>query len=183
MKYSFYLTVFMIAVLVPLQNTDAGIIKYTATLRGSNEVPANASSGTGFAEINHDDALHTLSLQVNFSGLAGNVTASHIHSPAPPTANAGVATSVPTLPGFPSGVTSGNYVRTLDLTLAASYNPAFITLNGGTVSGAEAALTASLAAGTAYLNIHTGLFPGGEIRGQIIPFTGGIIYLPLILRN
>jgi glucose/arabinose dehydrogenase len=53
------------------------------------------------------------------------------------------------------------------MTLATSYNPIFITSNGGTPSGAEAALAASLAAGTAYLNIHTNLSPGGEIRGQL----------------
>ena len=167
MKHLFCLSVFMIAILVAAQNSDAVIVKYTTTLNGSNEVPASATSGTGFANIDYDDILHTLSLNVTFSGLSGNVTASHIHSPALPTANAGVATTLPTFPGFPSGVTSGNYVQTLDMTLATSYNPAFITANGGTVSGAEAALAASLAAGTAYLNIHTDLFPPGEIRGQL----------------
>jgi glucose/arabinose dehydrogenase len=167
MKHLFCIAVFMIAILVAGQNSDAVIIKYTATLKGNNEVPASATSGTGFADIDYDDILHTLSLNVTFSGLSGNVTASHLHSPALPTANAGVATTLPTFPGFPSGVNSGNYVHTLDMTLATSYNPAFITSNGGTVPGAEAALAASLAAGTAYLNIHTNLFPGGEIRGQL----------------
>ena len=146
MKHLFCIAVVMIAILVGGQNADAVIIKYTVTLTGNNEVPASATSGTGFADIDYDDILHTLSLNVTFSGLSGNVTASHIHSPALPTANAGVATTLPTFPGFPSGVTSGNYVQTLDMTLATSYNPAFITANGGTVSGAEAALAASLAA-------------------------------------
>lgn len=34
---------------------------------------------------------------------------------------------------------------------------------------AEAALDAYLMAGTAYLNIHTNLFPAGEIRGFLEP--------------
>jgi hypothetical protein len=51
------------------------------------------------------------------------------------------------------------------MTSAASYNPAFVTANGGTTAGAEAALLAGLEAGQAYLNIHTTMFPGGEIRG------------------
>jgi len=56
-------------------------------------------------------------------------------------------------------------MHTLDLTQASSWNPAFVTANGGTVGGAEAALAAGLNAGHAYLNIHTTMFPGGEISG------------------
>ena len=54
---------------------------------------------------------------------------------------------------------------TFDTSLDSTYNPAFVTANGGSVATAEAALAASLAAGTSYLNIHTTEFPGGEIRG------------------
>lgn len=78
-----------------------------------------------------------------------------------------VATTVPTFPGFPLGVTTGTYLQTFDLTLASTYNPAFITAHGGTVAGAEAAFIAGLLSGQTYLNIHTAQFPGGEIRGQL----------------
>ena len=54
---------------------------------------------------------------------------------------------------------------TFDMTLASSYNPSFITNNGGTPATAEAALFAGLLAGDAYFNIHSTMFPGGEIRG------------------
>jgi CHRD domain/PEP-CTERM motif len=40
-----------------------------------------------------------------------------------------------------------------------------VTANGGTTASAEAALAASMAVGEAYLNIHTTVVPGGEIRG------------------
>src|ERR671933_59243 len=95
--------------------------------------------------------------------------ASHIHCCAPVGTNAMVATTTPTFPGFPLGVQSGTYLMTFDLTQASSYNPAFITAHGGTVTQAEADLIAGLLAGQAYLNIHTNLFPGGEIRGQLAP--------------
>jgi hypothetical protein len=60
---------------------------------------------------------------------------------------------------------------TFDLTLAGSWNPAYVTANGGTAAGAETALAAALAAGKSYFNIHSTVEPGGEIRGflQLIP--------------
>ena len=78
-----------------------------------------------------------------------------------------VATAVPTFPGFPLGVTTGTYLQTFDLTLASTYNPAFITAHGGTVAGAQAAFIGGLLNGQTYLNIHSSQFPGGEIRGQL----------------
>ena len=77
----------------------------------------------------------------------------------------GVATQVPNFVGFPLGVTAGTYDFTFDLTAATSWNPAFITANGGSTASAEAALVAGLNADRAYLNIHTTQFGGGEIRG------------------
>jgi hypothetical protein len=65
-------------------------------------------------------------------------------------------------------VTSGTYDHTFDLTLASSYNPAFVTAEGGTIAGAEAALVAGIEAGETYLNVHSTNFPNGEIRGFLV---------------
>lgn len=138
---------------------------YTATLAGANENPSVASPGTGTATVTIDTVAHTLRVVSSFSGLTANTTASHIHCCVAPPANAGVATTLPSFVGFPLGVTFGAMDQTYNMTLAATWNPAFITANGGTPAGAEAALAAGLAAGQAYLNIHTVAFPGGEIRG------------------
>src|SRR4029078_9662879 len=121
--------------------------------------------------ITYDAATHLLGLDINFANLVSPTTASHIHCCAlNPGNNAGVATTTPTFAGFPLGVTSGTYVNTLDLTLASSYNPAFgPNLAGGSLSRAEALLSAGLATNMAYLNIHTVLNGGGEIRGPITP--------------
>lgn len=140
---------------------------YEIFLSGPNEAPANASPGIGTGLVTLDLDLVTMRVQTEFSGLLGTVTASHIHccTITPGVSTAGVATPTPTFPSFPSGVTSGSYDRTFDLTLSSSYNPAFVTANGGTVSGALNSLITGFDSGRAYLNIHTSSFGGGEIRG------------------
>ncbi|WP_431287038.1 CHRD domain-containing protein [Roseateles chitinivorans] len=79
-----------------------------------------------------------------------------------------MATTTPTFPNFPLGVTSGSYDQTFDLTLPGSWNAAFITANGGTIASAFAALSTGLAGGNAYLNVHSTFAPGGEIRGFLV---------------
>jgi len=140
---------------------------FTTTLTGSQEVPPSGSAGIGSALVTLDTVTNLLTVNVSFAGLGSPTIASHIHCCAPPGTNAMVATVVPTFPGFPLGVTTGTYLMTFDLTLASTYNPAFIAAHGGTVSGAMAAFIAGLNSGQTYLNIHTSQFPGGEIRGQL----------------
>jgi hypothetical protein len=140
---------------------------FTGTLLGSAENPPNASPGSGDVVVTFDLVAHTLRVQASFADLVAGVTAAHIHCCALPTANAGVASPVPTFPGFPSGVMSGTYDMTFDTSLATSWNPAYITNNGGTTAGAEAALYQGLLDGMAYFNIHTSTYPGGELRANL----------------
>ena len=140
---------------------------YWVSLSGPAEVPANNSPGIGKGLVTIDLSANTMRVQATFSGLLAGVTASHIHAPTAVafTGTAGVATTVPTFTGFPSGVTAGTYDRTFDMLLASSYNPSFVTNNGGTPASAWTALRAAIGAGKSYLNIHSTMFPGGEIRG------------------
>lgn len=146
-------------------------IVYTASLGGANEDPPNASPGSGTATVTLDDVLNTLRVEVVFADLIGNTTVTHIHccTTSPGAGNVGVASGVPTFPGFPIGVTSGSYDQVFDTTDTATFNPAFITANGGTAASATAALQAGLNEGKAYLNIHTSAFGAGEIRGFLQP--------------
>jgi hypothetical protein len=140
---------------------------------GPSESPTNGSPGTGYGTALYDDVAHTLALNVSFSGLTGTTTASHIHAatPNPFRQTAGVATTTPSFTGFPLGVTSGSFSNTLDLTQSTSWNPSYVSANGGTNASAEAAFVAALFANKAYWNIHTQTFTGGEIRGfmKLIP--------------
>jgi len=164
------LALLLAASLAGFSAANAAIVTYTCLLDGPSESPVNASPGTGFAIVDVDAAANTMRVRVNFTGLLGTTTASHIHCPTAValTGTAGVATTTPYFAGFPIGVTSGAYDNTLDMTLASSYNGSFITANGGTTASAEAAMFAAIAAGKAYVNVHSSVFGGGEIRGFLI---------------
>lgn len=173
MKRVLMRTLFALVSMAALAPAHATIIHFQTPLSGANEVPAIASPGTGFATVVIDTVLNTMFVGANFSGLTGNTTASHIHCCSAPGTNAGVATLLPAFPGFPLGVTSGSFTTTLDLTLASSYNPAFVTAHGGiglggTALGARDFLVTGMIAGQSYFNIHTATFGGGEIRGQLL---------------
>jgi hypothetical protein len=147
----------------------AAPITLIATLNGANQNPAISTPGTGVTLVTLDDVLNTMRVQVTFSDLLAGTTASHIHCCVLSPGNTGVATAVPTFPGFPLGVMGGTYDRTFNMLDPASYNPAFLAAHGPTAADAEAFLFDGIETGMAYLNIHTQLYPGGEIRGFYAP--------------
>jgi len=138
-------------------------------LSGLNENPQHLeSAATGTTTVFWDPTTSLMTVIVGFNGLTTPNTAAHIHCCVTAPANAGVATTTPTFTGFPGGVTSGSYTRTFNMLDAASYNPAFVSTQGG-VANAAAAFLAGLQAGRAYMNIHSQMFGSGEIRGFLHP--------------
>jgi hypothetical protein len=113
--------------------------KYKASLDAKSEVPPNASTATGSADIDYDPASKKLSWKVTYSGLSGPPTAAHFHGPAEAGKNAGVAVAIP---GIATPPTEGS----------------------ATLTDAQAA---DFLAGKYYVNVHTQANPGGEIRGQV----------------
>ena len=150
----------------------AAVVSYIAFLDGPSESPPVVTTGIGSAQVDIDAVAHTMRVRASFTGLVGTTTASHIHAATAVagTGTIGVATTTPTFAGFPLGVTSGNYDITLDMTQASSYNPTYVTNNGGTTATAEAALFQAIADGKAYYNIHSTFKAGGEIRGFLQSF-------------
>ncbi len=142
----------------------ADTLTYTATLKGSNEAPTpNASTAMGFGTFTLTGDLLTVNL--TFAGLSAPAAAAHIHCCGP----IGVSEPV-VLPfaDFPHA-TSGSYSNI--------YNLSTVTLLAGVT---EAQLIAGLSSGLAYANIHDSVYPGGEIRGQIlapVPEPGSLLLM------
>lgn len=115
---------------------------FVATLNNNQEVPANASTGTGSGNVSLNATGTQIVMSVNFSGLTSNQIAAHIHGSARPGVNAPIL--------FNIGATNATSGAFTDLFFNAT--PAQV---------------ADLKRGQFYFNVHTSNFPGGEIRGQI----------------
>ncbi len=135
------------------------------------EPEVTGATGTGAVFVTVDTTAQTLRLESIWFGLSGGTTVSHIHccTAVPGTATVGVAVTPGTLPGFPVGTTFGTYEVLLNLASPATYTTAFLNGSGGTAAGASQRLLAGLSQGTAYFNVHSSTFTGGEIRGFLQP--------------
>ena len=106
-------------------------------LSGANEVPPNASAGTGTAKVELDGTV--LKWTVTYSGTTGPVTAGHFHGPAPAGANAGVA--LPFTGSMASPIVGQASLTSMQVDQVKQ--------------------------GLWYVNLHTAAHPGGELRGQV----------------
>lgn len=133
---------------------------FTAELSGANEVLPNLSSAEGTLT----GTLTGTSLEVtgSFSGLAGDYSASHLHLGFAGQ-NGGVAFTLnPTVDGDNRG---GTY---------EAANNTF-TLTQGQID--------TLNARQVYVNIHSAAWPGGELRGQMVPGTPTVMRATLVGSN
>jgi hypothetical protein len=143
------------------KSTAPSNITYTATLAGTNEVPAKTTNGTGTFTGTLNPTTNVLTYTVIYSGLGTNVTLGHIHGPADAATNANVIVNFAAPENgsgtLAVGATSGQATGSVSLT--------------GTVNAQRAisgdSLRKLLDAGMTYANIHTTANGGGEIRGQI----------------
>jgi CHRD domain len=130
---------------------------FSASLSGNDEVPPTQSPATGLAKFQTNENGTQVSYWLNITGL-NEITGAHVHN-----GSAGQnGDVVVTLSGPESTENADNAV---------------ISLNGnitndkleGTLAGKELSeLVGLMSDGIVYVNVHTGEFKDGAIRGQIV---------------
>lgn len=119
---------------------QSAVVSLSAKLSATSELPPGRSVGTGGMEGNFDPATGVLRWKVSHGGLSGPVTAAHLHGPALPGENAAVV--VP-----------------------------FTSALGSPIEGQarlDTRQAGQLLEGRWYVNLHTSMYPDGEIRGQVL---------------
>ncbi|MGZ6036823.1 MAG: CHRD domain-containing protein [Myxococcaceae bacterium] len=127
---------------------------FNLTLSPANETPPCALAGasaTGTAKVTIPNDNQSVIVDVSYSGLSGQVTASHIHSgtsaaPGPVVLPFGAPLTSP----FSKTVTAADYVA------ATGAPPDFASF-----------VTALKAGGAGYVNLHTDACKPGEIRAEV----------------
>jgi hypothetical protein len=123
---------------------------YSATLSPASEVPPKTTTGTGTATF--IDRGTQIDWTMTLTGMT-NVVQSHIHGPAAVGVNAPVLFNL-YIPNTATG-TATPLVAAGSLTNSNNLN---VSLDS---------LRVLMKSGNAYVNVHTSVNPGGEIRGQI----------------
>lgn len=115
--------------------------------------PANTSTALGTMDVFYTRDTRVLTYSVSWSGLTGPVTAMHIH---------GLATAGFNAPVFQNIITgTGGIVTPGPAYGATGKISASLFIDGVTIREQD------LLNGNFYMNIHTAVYGGGEIRGQI----------------
>ena len=169
MKLSARITFVLVAVFLSCGAGVAHAEHIAATLTGYEETPAAVStdaSGEFRAMINRGD--QSIDYELTYSGLQGTITQAHIH-----VAQLSVTGSIviwfcqtATNTG-PAGTQTCPQSGTVTGHITAENVIAGSTASQQLTAGDLAEVIRAIRAGAAYVNVHTNLSPGGEIRGQI----------------
>lgn len=120
------------------QTADAATVLYSATINGAQETPPNGSLATGSGTFTQDTVADTLSINVVIA--------------VPPPSGEIAAHIHEAAIGVPGPIKFGLPIG----------SPKIAVWNYGPAD------EPNIIAGLMYVNIHSNVFPGGEIRGQII---------------
>jgi hypothetical protein len=137
-----------------------------ADLEGFQEVPAISTVASGRFRAFVDSKASTITWKLSYEGLEGAVQQAHVHF-GQMSVNGGVSFFLCSNLGngpagtqtCPEGPAELSGVITPDLVVGPS--------GTGIEAGAMAEIIAAIRNGTAYANVHSTKWPGGEIRGQL----------------
>jgi hypothetical protein len=159
--------------LSPVQADGPKVEKFHARLTGFNEIgplaaPTGAilSDGTATVDVELDKTTQTATYTLTIGpGLSTAVTQSHIHFGKVHVAGGVMVYFCSNLASPPAGTPA---CPTPSGTVTGMWTAASVVLNAQNVTpGDFDALVEALETDTAYANVHTMKWPGGEIRGQM----------------
>ncbi len=164
----FVALVAVLGITVMVTSADEGTVSMRAKLTGFQESPPKLSPSTGTFEATVTGS--TLSYTLTYSKLSSPASMAHIHF-AQPGVNGGIflwlcgSTFAPLTPpaGTPTCPPNGGTVSRSGITAADILAVSGQNLSAGDFAGA----LSILGSGDAYVNVHTTMFPGGEIRGLV----------------
>lgn len=144
-----------------------------ADLVGFQEVPALSTTAHGRFRAVVDTEANTITWKLSYDALEGTVAQAHVHF-GQMSVNGGISFFLCTNAGNgpagtqacppPPAEISG--VITPDLVIGPGAAPP-APAGQGIEPGAFAEIAAAIRNGTAYANVHSSKWPGGEIRGQL----------------
>lgn len=134
-------------------------------LSGYAEVPTLSTDGAGSFRARVSTSSEEVKYRLSFRDTTGTVTQAHIHLGRTAVNGGIIAFLCSNLPDPPAGTPAcpaeGEVTGTI--TPAGIIGPS----GQGIAAGEFDELVAAIRAGAAYVNVHTTMFPGGEIRGQL----------------
>jgi CHRD domain len=139
-----------------------------ARLKGFAEVPSVSSAASGRFKARIDSASHTLSYELSFSGLEGDVRQAHIHF-GQHGVNGGIMVWLCQTAAFNPSPVASTPLCPQSGTVSGTITAADVIGPSGQGIGATefAEMVKAISAGVAYANVHSSKFTGGEIRGQL----------------
>ena len=137
-----------------------------ANLEGFQEVPAISTVASGRFRAVIDTKANTITWKLNYEGLEGAVAQSHVHF-GQMSVNGGISFFLCTNAGNGPVGTQLCPVGPAELTGVITPDLVIGPAGTGIEAGAMAEIIAAIKNGTAYANVHSAKWPGGEIRGQL----------------
>ncbi len=147
--------------------------KIQEILSGYQETPlALSTTGTGTFSARIDSDQQQIEYQLSYAGLEGTVTQAHIHFGAP-AQSGGISVFLCTNLG--NGPAGTQACPDAPATVEGTITPADVIgpAGQGISAGQFDELVQAIRAGTTYANVHTTLYPAGEIRAQLQPRHNG----------
>ena len=151
----------------PIASADEETV--IAGLSGFREVPSISSPASGHFEAVIDRKAGTITYELSYSGLTGDVQQAHIHV-GQRSVNGGVSVFLCQTEASPdpTGLAPQCPQRGKVTGMAQAANMiAGPIVAQGVEPGQFNELLRAIRAGVAYVNVHSSTFPGGEVRGQL----------------